>query len=752
MKVQKRNGDVVDFDISKIKKQIHFACEGLDINPLELESKVSISIKNKIKTSEIQELLIITANTLISTEEPDWTIVSGRLAMFSLHREIFKRTNIEYTDFPKFLQYAKSNNYYRKDIDSSYSEEEVLKLSKNINPDGDWHMTIAQVLSLKSKYILSNNRGYIEYPQFSDLASSMLLASKEQKKMFWAKEFFELLHDEIISLATPFKMNLRLEEGNTGSCFILPVGDSLAQISKSWEDLAIISREGGGVGMYFGNVRPSGTRTKTVKKSNNVNMWAKIINDIAVAVNQKGVRPGAVTPALDWWHLDIEDFIKMKAEVGGDLRLKCFDLFPQIVVDKYFVKRVREDYHTGEDTDLYLFSQYEFKEKTGIDIVPLVGKELYNAHTLAQEMAINGKLKNIHKITPKGLWKEVMTMWVETGDFYITSKDGLNVSNYLRDIAIANSANLCIESFSITKLPTEWATKGTVKGIKTTESDGLYHSCNLISIAVGNIKDDKMLRRACSAAVRALDNSIDLGTMPVLEAKTSSELLRNVGIGTMGDADWMAYNKLSYEKDEDLDKLEVLHEKIAYFCYEESCLIAEEKGSYPLFEKADYSTMFGRTPEELNKISKAGLDWISLNQRIRNNGIRNFLLIAIAPNSSSGILLNQTASYLPPHDKFNVQTLAGMTAPIIPKYLKNRFWYYKSKFNYSTETIIKVTERIQKWVDTGISMEVPMNLATADIKSISDTILTGFDEGELKGVYYSLTIDGRETACSDCAN
>jgi ribonucleoside-diphosphate reductase alpha chain len=220
----------------------------------------------------------------------------------------------------------------------------------------------------------------------------------------------------------------------------------------------------------------------------------------------------------------------------------------------------------------------------------------------------------------------------------------------------------------------------------------------------------------------------------------------------VGGADWMAYNKLSYEKSEDVKKYEALIEKISYWCYEASIELAKEKGSYPAYEMASYNTMFGKTPQELNKLSPNGLDWVALIDRIKHEGIRNFLLLAIAPNTSTGILMGAVANYLPPQDKFNIQTLANLSVPIIPRYLKTRFWYYKSKFNYKPEVLINVTKELQRWVDTGISMEVAINTNIANMKDISDAILSGFKNKELKAVYYSLSINGDKAGCSDCAN
>lgn len=752
MNVIKKSGRIDPFDISKIKKMIDFACDGLEVNPLLLESKINLTFRNNIKTTEIQQNLIGVCIELIDVDEPDWVIVAGRLSTKLLHSEVYKNTKFEHGDYFKFLNYMMAHKYYRADILDYYTEDQITEISKILDKSKDFSFTIAQVLALKDKYLVKNKKGFIEYPQFSDLTSSLILASVEEEavRLGIAEEFFTLIKEELVSLATPFKGNLRLSKGNTGSCFILTFGDSLAQIAKAWIDVARISKEGGGVGLYFGYLRPGNTYTQKVVNSNKVNKWVKIINDIAIAVNQRGVRPGAVTPILDWWHMDIEDFMEMKTETGQmDLREKCFDLFPQIVGDKYFFESVKKN------REVYLFNHFEFKELTGIDVVPLVDEEMYQVHLKVAELIQEGKLKQYKKIEAKHLWKEAIRIWFETGDFYITSKDNLNMSNYLKKYAITNGANLCVESFSFNKPPTEWLAKGSKAGFDTIESDGMYHACNLTSINVGNCvgpKATEKLKRACIGSVRMLDNSIDTGTMPVLEAKQSSYAIRNIGIGTVGVADWMAYNKLSYEKADDLDELEKLQEQIAYYCYNASIELAKEKGAYPMFEYANYDKLFGKTGEELNAASLNGFDWIEVINRIKKYGIRNMLLLATAPNTSSGLVQNATASFLPPHSKFNVQTLAKISVPVVPKYLKTRGWYYKSKFHYNPVTLINATKRLQKWIDTGISMEVPINTELANAKEMSDAFLDGFLEGTLKAVYYSVTVDGKKLGCTDCAN
>jgi len=749
--VIKRNNEKQSFDIQKIRNQIVFACKDIDVNPLELESKISLSIKNNIKTNEIQELLVHTCTTLVDVNNPEWVHVAGRLAMHQLRREIFKNTKIEYSEFVKFLQYALKHEFYRADISDGYSAEELSELQDFITAHCtlDYNKVLSQVLILKSKYLIRSNKGVLEYPLFSDMASAMILAKPYKNKVKKAKEFFLSIAKEEISLATPFKANLRIPNGNTGSCFILSVGDSLPQISKSWQDMATISSQGGGIGIYLGKLRPGGSYSYNIPKANNITLWAKIINDLAVAVNQKSKRKGAITPALDWYHKDILSFIQMKSELGGDLREKCFDLFPQVVVDDYFINAVIER------KDVYLFNHYEYFKKTGTDITALVDEKLIEAHLEVHSLIEEGKLKDFEKISAVELWKHFLKIWIETGDFYIVHKDNLNMSNYLKHEAISNSANLCTESWSLNKTPTSWSSAFDAKDsgvVQTLNTDGIYHSCNLISVNVGVLLKDTSLKSACKNAVQMLDASIEGGVMPVKEALNSSNLLRNVGLGVMGVADWMAYNKLSYEKEADVLELEKLFEKIAWYTYEASIELAKDLGAYPKFKDANYSTLFGKSIDVLNTLSPNGFDWKEIQINIEQYGIRNMLLLATAPNTGSGIVCNSTASYQPPHNKFNYQTLADMSVPIVPRYLKTRFWYYKGKYQYPAEVLINVTKRLQRWIDTGISMEVLINPDLTKISTISNAVLDGFSKKELKAVYYSLTVDSTKEACTDCSN
>ncbi len=436
MYIIKRNGNKEPLDLSKIRKQIDFAFKGFDLNKVEYEASLPLYLKDGIKTTDIQETLILTTKSKVSAEEPDWNYVSGRIAMWDLYGTIFKNTGIKFSKWRNLVKYLVNNGYYKKEVLEKLNKFNITE--KDINY-GDWknidlnnpdfNKKISQVLILKDKYLIKNKDGFIEYPFIMHIANAVLLA--ENRKEFF--DYYNKLANNLISLATPFLANLRKSNGNTGSCFIGSNPDSLTGLIKSWADISSISRAGGGVGWDVTPVRPGNTFSNKIVKSNNIVKWTKILNDIIIAVNQAGTRKGALTIALRWWHLDIYDFMEAKSVLKGDMRQKTFDIFPQVVLDNYIVDKYFE-----EDDTVYLINHYVLEKETGIKLENLIGEELYKAHELVKELVESGKLKNeenntvYKKISAREFIKKIFWHWTEVGEFYITHLDNLNLSNYLK--------------------------------------------------------------------------------------------------------------------------------------------------------------------------------------------------------------------------------------------------------------------------------------------------------------------------------
>jgi len=758
MNVKKRDGSIDKLQPSKFIKQIKFGVKDTDITVEDFEKRLFPNFKDGIETKHLQNILIETAEKSATLEEQDWLKVSGRLAMWDLYGQVYSNTGFNTNQWIEHITYLVEMGRYKKEI------LETIKLYNlknedidngpitNINMDvnEDFNVVISMVKSTKAKNLLKEDGDILEYPFLIHLTNALLLSDTK----------------EDISLGTSFLNNLRIPGGNVGSCYIGTNINSLTGIAKSWDDISHISKEGGGIGWYVGFISSSGSKHNKVIKTSKKTKWHKILDVIAGTVDQGSSRKAAITVADDWWQIDIYDFLEMKSETAGDLRDKSFDIFPQVIFDNYLVDNALAG------NDVYLFDHKELKNLTGIVVQNQIDEELYKTHLLVKALIEDGKFKHFTKVNAMKLVHDTFYKWVEIGGLYITHKDNLNLSNYIKEDTngnrnITHCGNYCVESFSITKPSSNWEYK-VVNGKKQFgKTDGLYHSCNLMSLNVSefSFKTDEEIYDICETAVYSLTKSISLNNNPAAEADATSKYLMNIGIGTVGFPDYMAYEKVLYDTEEGRLKGMALQEKIAYFSYKASIKLAIETEPYPWFSKENYDKLFGKTTAELNNLSKLtgnNYDWEELRQEILTHGIANFYLLATAPNTSTGLRMGVGSSFLPVYSRFNYESVLDFTVPVGAKYIKDRFWYYKSRYQYNSVDIVKFTTYLQEFIDTGISMELNLSTETTNIYDLIMEILRSFQSGKLKAVYYSTTIDPKNsdegletptvTTCELCKN
>ena len=445
--VQKRDGRFENYDIAKIKNIISFATKDLRVNPLTLEATISSKVKNKIKTSEIQFNLIQSAVSLITIDEPDWSIVAGRLDIYNLHREVYKLHKINYeTKLIDFIKIAIKYNLYDKVILERYSEDEINEIEKYINPEYDMIFPISSTKSLFKKYLIKHKGKSFELPQFANIIIAMFLNQYETKdRLRKIKDDYEAIASLKISLATPFKANLRKPNANLSSCFVTEIDDNAESINHTLKNIAMISKNGGGVGVYLGRIRPSNSLVKNYAGANVINVWVKIIDDMAPAWNQGGTRSGAITVSLDIFHKDIESFIEMKTESGGDVRQKCYNIFPQVIINSKFIEAVRND------TEFPLVDRKTILDDLGIDVCDL--KQFNDNYDLIVSKIKDKKLYNCELTSAKELWKKLLRIYIETGDLYIVCKDAMNKTNPFYDAEMfVNSYNLCLSGDTVLKI------------------------------------------------------------------------------------------------------------------------------------------------------------------------------------------------------------------------------------------------------------------------------------------------------------
>ena len=747
-KVINREGIVEVLNIEKIREKLVRACDNLDVNMVELESNIDSIYEENITTQKIQASLINAAVSMTTFEESDWSYVAGRLLMMEAEREVFHARGFSYNKFPETIRKLTDLKLYDERL-LSYSNDELEELSKCIDPTRDMVYDYAGSNMLVSRYLIKYNGRTFELPQEVFMVISMMLALNENKenRLSVVKEFYEALSLRKLSLATPILANLRIPKGNLSSCFITAIDDNIESIFYNIDSIAKISKNGGGVGVNISRIRAKGAMVNGYyNASGGVIPWIRIINDTAVAVNQQGRRAGAVTVALDTWHLDIETFLELQTE-NGDQRGKAYDIYPQVVCSNLFMKRVKNN------EDWTLVDPYEVRKLFDIELCELYG---YEFEEIYEKIEKDERIK-LKKILPaKDLFKSIMKTQLESGMPYIFFKDRANEMNHNSHRGMIGNGNLCMESFSNFKPTIDFKESEDGNISIRTNDMGEIHTCNLISLNLAELNDQE-LEKYVSLAVRALDNTIDLTVTPLKESNKHNLLYRTIGIGAMGLADYLAREYMIYE--ESVEEINNIFEKIALYSIKASALLAKERGAYIAFKgsKWDKGLFYGKDSEWYRKNSKFNDEWIEAFYLVESYGLRNGELTAIAPNTSTSLLMGSTASVIPTFSRFFIEKNQRGAIPRTVKYLKDRAWFYPEFKNVNPINYVKIMAKIGSWITQGVSMELLFDLNKGiKAKDIYDTLMSAWEEG-CKTVYYIRTIQkntnniAEKEECESCS-
>lgn len=727
--VVKRNGVKEEFDTTKIKQSIALACDGVDVNPLELESKIDQFLKNGIKTKDIQANIIQHAVQLASATAPEWLKVAGNaLAMDNWANFKFKDKT-----FYEFVVASVKSGEYTKELLDYYTKDQINEFGTLIDNRKDLQHSYASLLTVSKKYLNKS-----ETNQILHMVNAMRFGQAEPKetRMDFVKETYQLLSNREFSLATPFMSNLR-KGGNVASCFIVAIEDDLDSIFKNVHRIAKISKNGGGLGIYLGFLRAKGSAVNGYENAaGTIVQWVKIINDTLVAVNQGGLRAGAGTVALPLWHNDILDFLDMQSE-HGDNRLKAYDIFPQIIANDIFMERDREQ---GQ---WVTFCPFEVREKLGIDVRGLYGEEFTAAYLQIEEAIVGGKLKvfRIHK-NARDITKIIMRAEFETGLPYWCFIDTINELNPNKGDKKSYGilcANLCVESFS------------------NVMPDVYGHVCNLGSINMGNIRDFDHLTKVSRLACRILNRGVSLTKNPDEITTAHNSRYSTIGIGVMGLHDYLAREFSNYS---DKKLISEIFECIEYGASLESSLIAETEGSFDAFSVSEWAN--GNMTSRFKSLGCGKYDWDAVQQQIGKHGMKNSQLTSPAPTTSSSIYQDASSSVLPVFSAFYSEDNKNGSMKVSARFLKeNPLGYGKTQMKFKAKDLIEIVSEIQKFTDTGISMELMFNQNDEDFKAkdLYDAIHLAHQK-KLKTIYYirsikkneSITIDFKKEAdCVACA-
>ena len=728
------------------RSEIIKICEGLEINLQSFEKYLDSIYSQNISSEKIQDILINYAVSMTSFEESDWTYLAGKLLMRKTQEGVFKNRGFSYGNFYETIKKMVELGVYDSRL-KEYGEEEIRELEKEIDISRDMIYDYAGANMFVNRYLLKYSGKIFELPQEVFMCIAMLLAINEENRILVTKNFYNALSLKKISLATPILANLRVPNGNLSSCFITAMDDNIESIFYNIDTIAKISKNGGGAGLNISRIRAKNSMVNGYHNaSGGVIPWIKIINDTAVAVNQQGRRAGAVTVALDSWHLDIESFLELQTE-NGDQRGKAYDIYPQVVVSDLFMERVEKN------LEWTLLDPYEIRMKYGVELCELYGEEFEKKY-LEIEKARDITLKKVVKA--RELFKEIMKTQIETGMPYIFFKDRANMMNHNSHVGMIGNGNLCMESFSNFSPSRDFKESIDENSGVRKVNLGEVHTCNLVSLNLAEIEREE-LEKNVSIAVRILDNTIDLTKTPIKESDKHNKNYRAIGVGTMGLADYLAREYMIYE--DSILEIDELFEEIALYSLKSSALLAKERGSYPMFKSSqwDRGVFFQKDEKWYLENSKYSQKWKEVFELVKEYGIRNGELTAVAPNTSTSLLMGSTASVNPTFSRFYIEKNQKGAVPRVVKYLKDRSWFYPEFKNVDPQTYVKIMGRIGKWTTQGVSMELIFDLnKNIRAKDIYDTLMTAWKEG-CKSVYYIRTIQkstnimNEKEECESCS-
>ena len=725
MQISKRNGQLEGYDVEKIHKVVQWATEDLNgVSLSDIEMNANLSLYDGIQTSEIQQILIKSANDLISESAPNYQYAAARLLNMQLRKDVWG-CGTKPPNFYDFIAVRVDNGVYDPEILEKWTTEDLEKIESYINHSRDDLFTYAGLQQLIDKYLVKNrSTGEIfETPQFAYMLIAMCLFNTTDE----VKEAYDTYSTFKINLPTPIMAGVRTTIKQFASCVLVDVDDDLDGIFSSLHAVGKYTARRAGIGLNMGRIRPINAPIRGGEVIHTgIIPYLKNFESAVKSTSQNGLRGGSATVYVPFWHYEIEDVLVLKNNAGtDDNRVRKLDYSIQ------FCKLFYERLVANEEITLFnpnetkgLYEAFGDNEKF---------EELY----LKYENARSIKFKK--KISARKLCEIFARERLETGRIYSMNIDTANEHGSW-DIPVKMS-NLCQEIIHPTN---------PIKDIN--DPEGEIGICILSALNLLELNSDEDIQKACEVAVNTLESIIDYQDYPVLAGENFTKNRRSLGIGVTNLAGFFAKNKVFYGDPEALKLIHEMMEKIQWNLINESCKLAEKLGPCEKFQDTKYAD--GLLPIDWYKKSvdklvkpKYSMDWKVLRKRVKEFGLRHSTLSAIMPCESSSVIQNSTNGIEPVRSLLLYKKAKnGILKQLVPNYYNRKNYYTKAWEMTDNEAMLNTAAVIQKFVGMSMSTNLYYNYAHHEDGNIPLSILIkdqiyGYKYG-LKNFYYANTPDG----------
>lgn len=753
-----RDGTRVPFDANEINLALVKASEGLPdqiSKVVQVASEVQLTLFDGITTEQLDQAVIQAAVQNVK-DDPDYDKIAARLQLKIIYKNVLgdyeSADQLKKLHAKKFPQYVKTA-VKEKLLDPRMADTKLFdlkKLGEALNPEKDDLSKYLGIITNRNRYALRQNSGEpMEVPQFTNMRIAMGLSFNEKNPTEAAIRFYTHMSNLEYSPGGSTRVNAGGTFPQLSNCFVMEVQDDMESIAKSVRDVMWIAKGTGGIGISMNKLRAAGSPVKTTNtESTGPIPFMKMIDTALFAVSRKGKKAGAAAMYMENWHLNFPQFLDLRAN-SGDPYMRTRFMNTAVWISDEFMKRVQND------EEWYLFDPADVA-----DLPELYGEAFSKRYAEYIEMTKNGELKTFDTIPARQQFKQILTQLQATSHPWLTWKDTINVRALNDNTGTIHLSNLCTE-------------------ITLPQDEKNIATCNLISMNLSAFLSESgewdwdRLAKSTHAAIRQLDNLLDITNTPIPEAMSSNEKNRALGLGYMGFSDVLEKLGYSYDSDEAYELVDQLTEFISYHAIDESADLAKERGSYPNFKGSGWSR--GELPMDTLDIleidrdvkvevtRKHKLDWESLRKKV-TKGMRNSTLMAIAPTANISHVAGTTPGIDPQFSQiFSRSTLNGKFLEVNPnlvaKLKELNLWeelkddllanqgdiqgmeqipqevrdVFKTSFQVSPYAFIEVAARAQKWVDQAISRN--MYLETRDINEYVDIYSEAWRRG-LKTTYY----------------
>ena len=758
LRVKKSDGIFVLFDYNKIREEVVDASKGYE-KETDIDLIVREAIKNiydGVSTEEITKALILASISFIE-KDPSYSYVSGRLFFNRIFREVVgesPRDQNKETMYGRSFVYGIQRGVEHGPFDKRLLDFNLERLSEHLKPERDGLLQYMGMQTLHERYFARVDDRVIELPQSYWMRVAMGLAINEKDKNEEAIEFYEAISSLRYMPSTPTLFHSGTQHPQLSSCFLNTVMDDLHHIFKVYGDNAQMSKWSGGIATDWTNVRATGATVKSVNiGSQGTVPFLKIANDVTVAISRSGKRKGATCSYLETWHLDVEDFLDLRKNTG-DERRRTHDMNTANWIPDLFMKRVIAN------EDWTLFSPEEVPE-----LHHLYGRKFEKKYEEYEEKAKKGQMKKYKVVSALKLWRKMLSMLFETGHPWMTFKDPCNIRSPQDHAGVIHNSNLCTE-------------------ITLNNSEEETAVCNLGSVNLGKHVvngqlDKELIAKTVKSALRMLDNVIDINFYTTPEGKASNLRHRPTGLGIMGFQDALYLLDINFDSQEAISFADKSMELISYYAILASSEIAKERGKYESYNGSKWSrgifpvdTLDLLEEEREIKINVSrteSLDWSPVKAHVKQYGMRNSNVMAIAPTATISTISGCYPCIEPIYKNIYVKSNMSGEFTVVNPYLiedlkKTNLWNqemleqlkyydgnleyiagipenlkrkYKEVFEIDDKHLIDITAARGKWIDQSQSFNLFIKGVSGS--RLSEAYIYAWQMG-LKTTYYLRTL------------